>query len=104
MASLSTVHLSPDDTFDLREDKHCRRWNFLKASNRAEARRIIAEAKPFNVIRNTPCTAYCAPNERRNYRRMDPAVMARCRAEADTLFLFELEIYELQRACAPFPP
>ena len=57
MGSLPAVHLSPGGTFDLREDKLGRLWSFLKANDRAEARRRIAEAKPYVVIGSLPCMA-----------------------------------------------
>ena len=42
--------LAPGSTFDLREDREGRRWNFLRVEDRKEVRRRIQEERPYVVI------------------------------------------------------
>jgi hypothetical protein len=80
-------------TFDLKEDREGNKWNFLRSQDRARAREMILRERPMFVVGSPPCTAYCAFNERFNYREMAPQVVRRKRAEASVLLAFAMEIY-----------
>ena len=71
-AKLPRLRLSPGQTFDLRQDRHGRSWNFLLEADRAEAKRLLQVEKHYIVIGSPPCTSFCSFNRRFNYRRMDP--------------------------------
>jgi hypothetical protein len=96
MSAMPSLTLEPGSTIDLREGRDRRKWDFLKARDRAEARRQIQEERPLMVIGSLPCTAFCSFNEWLNYRRMDPQEVQRRRVEVETLLNFALEVYELQ--------
>ena len=98
LAKLPQLHLAPGQTFDLRRDRNGRSWNFLLAADRAEARRLIQEEKPYIVIGSPPCTSFCSFNRRLNYRRMDPERVRRLIHEGNILLRFALEVYEFQFA------
>ena len=90
--------MSPGQTFDLRQGRNGRSWNFLLEADRAEAKRLIQEEKPYIVIGSPPCTSFCSFNRRLNYRRMDPERVRQSIYEGNVLFKFDLEVYELQLA------
>ena len=96
IARLRIVHLSPGGTFDLREGSDGRSWDYLLVACRDDARWRILSEKPFLVIGSPPCTAYCTFNVMLIFRKMDPQVVAARKAEAEGLFSFALEIFELQ--------
>ena len=98
LAKLPRLHLAPGQTFDLRQDRNGRSWNFLLEADRAEAKRLIQEEKPYIVIGSPPCTSFCSLNRRVNYRRMDPERVRRAIYEGNVLLKFALEVYELQLA------
>ena len=98
LPKLPHLMLSQGRTFDLRQDRHGRKLNFLLEADRAEAKRLIQEEKPFIVIGSPPCTSFCTLNRRFNYRRMDPERVRQMKHEGDVLLKFALEIYEVQVA------
>jgi hypothetical protein len=71
-------------------------WDFLKAADRAKARKLISQEKPYIVIGSPPCTGFCSFNERLNYKRMSGAEEQRRKTEANVLLDFALEVYEHQ--------
>ena len=98
LAKLPRFNLLPGQTFDLRKDRNGRSWNFLLEADRAEAKRLIQEEKPYIAIGSPPCTSFCGFNRRLNYRNMDPEQVRRAIHEGNVLLKFALEIYELQLA------
>ena len=98
LAKLPQLHLAPGQTFDLRQDRNGRSWNFLLEADRAEAKRLIQEEKPFIVIGSPTCTSCCTLNRHLNYRRMDPERVRQMKHEGDVLLKFAMEIYEMQLA------
>ena len=96
LARLPQLHLSPGQTFDLRQDRAGRSWNFLLEADRVEAKRLIQEERPYIVIGSPPCTSFCSFNRRFNYRRMDHEKVRKALHDGNVLLAFALEIYELQ--------
>jgi hypothetical protein len=96
IGSLPHVNLEAGMTFDLRVGADGRQWDFLKAEDRARARKLIARDKPFIVIGSPPCTDFSAWNTRLNHKNMRPQEVRRRVAEAETLLGFAIEVYEHQ--------
>jgi hypothetical protein len=48
IGSLPHVNLEAGMTFDLRMGRDGKKWDFLKADDRAKARRLISQDKPFH--------------------------------------------------------
>jgi hypothetical protein len=96
IGSLPHVHLEAGMTFDLREGRDGKRWNFLQAADRAKARQLISKEKPFIVIGSPPCTDFSSWNTRLNHKRMSEEEVRRRKAEAETLLGFAIEVYEHQ--------
>jgi hypothetical protein len=73
-------------------------WNFLQASDRARARKLISQEKPFIVIGSPPCTDFSSWNMRSNHKRMSEEEVRRRKAEeqAETLLGFAIEVHERQ--------
>ena len=90
---LPQLQLSPCQTFDLRQDRYGRKWNFLLAADLEEAKRLIKKEKPYIVIGSPPCTSFCTLNRRLNYRRMSPKRIQQVSHEGNVFFKFALEIY-----------
>merc|ERR1712122_436214 len=74
----------PGSTFDLQEDAHGARWDFLKASDRQRARQQIEAERPFLVVGSPPCTRFSALM-RINRSRMNSQEYARRLVEARVL-------------------
>ena len=91
--------LSPGTTFDLRGDSSGRRWDFLKESDRREARRRIREERPYLVIGSPPCTDFCNWTHA-FYKHLHPSEVQRRQCEARVLLNFALEVYAMQLAGA----
>jgi hypothetical protein len=90
-------------TFDLREGADGKKWDFLKSEDRARARLLVSNEKPFIVIGSPPCTDFCSLNERLNYKKMSGAEIRRRKVEANILLDFALEVYE-QKTLPPRAP
>ena len=90
------MSLEAGSTFDLRADRDGRQWDFRRESDRRECRRRIEKEKPYVVVGSPPCTDFCQWNEYMNFRKMDPKVVEKRKAEARMLLNFAMEIYELQ--------
>jgi hypothetical protein len=88
--------LEPGMTFDLKDDRDGNKWDCLRSQDRARAREMILRECPMFVVGSPPCTAFCAFNDRLNYRKMPPEIVRRKKAEAKVLLGFAMEIYELQ--------
>ena len=90
------LSLSAGSTFDLREGRDGRRWDFTKEEDRRTARKQIEHEKPYIVIGSPPCTTFCALNVRWNYPKMPTEEVEKRKAVGRVLFGFALEIYKLQ--------
>jgi hypothetical protein len=96
IGSLPHVHLEAGMTFDLRMGRDGKKWDFLKAADRAKARQLISQEKPFIVIGSPPCTDFSSWNTRLNHKRMSEQEVRRRKAEAEVLLGFAIEVYEHQ--------
>jgi hypothetical protein len=96
IGSLPYVHLEAGMTFDLRMGRDGKKWDFLKAADRAKARQLISQEKPFIVIGSPPCTDFSSWNTRLNHKRMSEQEVRRRKVEAETLLGFAIEVYEHQ--------
>eukprot|EP00974_Lingulodinium_polyedra_P096957 9396305-Lingulodinium_polyedra.AAC.1 len=63
-------------TFDLREDRYGKKWNFLREDDRRRARQQINAEKPYFVVGSPPCT-YFSVLAQWNRFRMGPEVYRR---------------------------
>ena len=70
IGGLPHVHLEAGMTFDLHVGRDGKRWDFLQAADRAKARKLISQGKPFIVIGSPPCTDCSSWNTRLNHKRM----------------------------------
>jgi hypothetical protein len=95
MQRIPFLNLTAGSTFDLRMDAQGRSWNFLLKRDRDRARARIEEEKPFLIVGSPPCT-YFSTLTQSNYSRMDPRKVARCKAEAQVLLDFAMQVYEMQ--------
>ena len=98
IARLPCLHLAPGETFDLREGRDGRVWDFRRAADREEALRRIRAEEPFVVIGSPPCTDFCRFNENLNFRNMSPWEVRRRKRTARVLLNFAVKVYELQLA------
>jgi hypothetical protein len=96
ISSLPHVALEPGLTFDLRMGKDGKSWDFRKEADRARARKLISQEKPFIVIGSPPCTDFSSWNTRLNHKRMSTEEVRRRKVEAETLMGFAIEVYEHQ--------
>eukprot|EP00974_Lingulodinium_polyedra_P071635 6929489-Lingulodinium_polyedra.AAC.1 len=67
------LSLREGSTFDLYEDEHGERYDFLTARDRQRARERLREERPWLVVGSPPCTDYCQFNEGLNFKRMPEA-------------------------------
>ena len=96
LGKMPRLSLSAGSTFDLREGRDGRAWDFTKEADRRAARAQIQHEKPYLVIGSPPCTTFCALNVRWNYPKMPAEEVARRKAVGRMLFGFAVEIYDLQ--------
>ena len=83
-------------TFDLQAGRDGKSWDFRRADDRARARRIIKEEKPYLVIGSPPCTDFNLRNINFNFPKMTEAERQRRRTEARVHLDFAAEIYQTQ--------
>jgi hypothetical protein len=93
ISRLPHVALEPGLTFDLRMGRDGKSWDLRKEADRARARKLISQEKPFIVIGSPPCTDFSSWNTRLNHKRMSPEEVQRRKVEAETLLGFAIEEY-----------
>jgi len=84
------LNLVAGNTYDLRVGKDGRSWNFFQADDWRRVRQEIARDMPYMVIGGPPCTAFSNFNVHINYKRANPAVVKRKRAEGRILLTFAM--------------
>ena len=90
------LKVTGERSFDLHRDPDGRVWNFEKASDRARARRMVNEEKPFVTVGSPPCTDWCRLNININHPKMPPEEVKRRLIAAKLHLNFCIQIYKEQ--------
>ena len=87
--------LRAGSTFDLHEDEHGEKYDFLKSEDRQRCRERLRAERPWLVVGSPPCTWWSALMAL-NRAKMSRAEVERRDVEAKTLLYFACEVYRQQ--------